>query len=333
MTSTTHVSRRRVLVAGGALALAAGLPRISGAQSGWLPARDVRIMNGFAAGGSGELVCRILAEALRPGFGHPVVVETKAGANGFIAAQAVASAEPDGHTVGLGTMSMLTIAPQLPGIKLPLNVDTDLTPIANVAGVYKLLITYPDAPFRTVPELIAYAKANPGKISYGSAGIGSSPHMAAELFRSQAGIDIVHVPYKGGAPAMVDLMAGRVQMMIGNMPDFLSQVKAGKLRGVAFGGDRAAPELPDLPLIKQWLPKYSVSNWFAIVGPGRMPPQILAAWNAAIQKVLTDSATQARFTGLGVEILGGSVEKFNAEIATYRANWAAVIRSANIRAE
>jgi tripartite-type tricarboxylate transporter receptor subunit TctC len=290
-------------------------------------------MNGFAAGGSGDFVCRVLADALRPLLGQSVIVDTQAGANGFIAAQTVARAAPDGHTIGLATMSMLTIAPQLPGVKLPISVDTDLTPIANVAGIYKLLIAYPDAPFRAVPELIAYAKANPGKISYASAGIGSSPHLAAELFRSQAGIDIVHIPYKGGAPAIVDLAAGRVQMMIGNMTDFLGQVKGGKLRGIAFGGDRASPALPDLPLIKQWLPQYNVSNWFGIVGPGRLAPHITSALNAAIQKAVAEPAAQARLVEHGAEILAGPVERFNAEIAAYRANWSSVIRTAGIRAE
>jgi tripartite-type tricarboxylate transporter receptor subunit TctC len=325
--------RRRLIAAGPGAALAAVLPRTAGAQSAWQPTREVRIMNGFAAGGSGEYVCRVLADALRGQLGVPVIVDTQPGANGFIAAGVVARAAPDGHTIGLATMGMLTIAPQLPGQKPPINVETDLTPISNVAGVYKLLVTNPDAPFKTVPELIAYARANPGKISYGSAGVGSSPHMAAELFRTQAGIDIVHVPYKGGAAAMVDLIAGRIQMMIGNMPDFLSQVKAGKLRGIAFGGERASPALPDLPLIKQWLPKYSVTNWFGIVGPGRMPPHVLTALNGAIQKALADPAAQARMLEHGVEILGGPADKFNAEIAAYRANWAVVIKSANIKAE
>jgi tripartite-type tricarboxylate transporter receptor subunit TctC len=323
--------RRRILTAGGALAL--GLPRFAGAQTGWKPTRDVRIMNGFAAGGSGELVCRIIAEAVRPLFGQNVIVDTQAGANGFIAAQAVARAAPDGQVVGMATMSMLTIAPQLPGVKLQINVETDLTPIANVAGIYSLLVVSPDAPFRTVPELIAYAKAKPGAISYASAGVGSAPHLAAELFRSQAGIDIVHVPYKGGAPAIIDVAAGRVQMMFGNLSDFLGQVKGGKLRGVAFGGERASPALPDLPLIKQWLPNYSVSNWFSIVGPGRLPASIVAAWNAALQKGLAEPAMQARITELGAEVLVGSTERFNAEIAAYRSNWAGVIRSAGIKAE
>ncbi len=322
--------RREFLRAGGAIALA-GLPRFAMAQQAWRPTRDVRIMNGFAAGGSGELVCRIVAEALRPIFGQHVIVETQAGANGFIAAQAVARAAPDGHTVGLATMSMLTIAPQLPGMKLPINVDSDLTPLSNIAGIYKLLVVSPDAKFRTVPELIAYAKANPGKVTYASAGIGSSPHLAAELFRNQAGIDIVHVPYKGGAPALFDVSAGRVDMMIGNLSDFLGQVKGGKLRGVAFGGDRASPALPDLPLIKQWLPNYSVSNWFSLVGPGHLPAHITSAWNAALQKAVADPAMQARFADLGAEVLAGPRERFLQEIATYRSNWAGVVKSANIR--
>jgi tripartite-type tricarboxylate transporter receptor subunit TctC len=309
------------------------LPRLGFAQSAWKPTRDVRIMNGFAAGGSGELVCRLIAEAVRPSMGQNVIVDTQAGANGFIAAQAVARAAPDGNTVGMATMSMLTISPQLPGVKLQINVETELTPIANVAGIYILLVVSPDAPFRTVPELIAYAKAKPGAISYASAGVGSAPHLAAELFRSQAGIDIVHVPYKGGAPAILDVAAGRVQMMFGNLSDFLGQVKGGKLRGVAFGGDRTAPALPDLPLIKHWLPHYSVSNWFSIVGPGHLPANIVAAWNAAIQKGMADPAIQSRLSELGAELLVGSTERFQAEIATYRANWGGVIRSAGIKAE
>jgi len=328
---TTHrFTRRHVL---GMLASAAAFPRLAFGQAAFQPTRDVRIMNGFAAGGSGEFVCRVLAEGLRTQFGVPVIVDTQPGANGFIAAGAVARAAPDGHTIGLATMAMLTISPQLPGQKPPIDPVKDLAPLANVAGVYKLLVFNPEAPFKTVPELIAYAKANPGKISYGSAGVGSSPHMAAELFRSQAGIDIVHVPYKGGAPAIVDLIAGRIQMMIANLPDLLGQVRGGKLRGVAFGGDKASPALPDLPLIKQWLPKYSVTNWFSLVGPGRLPPNLVAAWNASINKALADPAVQARLLEHGVEVIGGSVDRFNAEIAAYRANWAAVIKSANIKAE
>jgi tripartite-type tricarboxylate transporter receptor subunit TctC len=323
-------NRRRLLAAGLA---AATLPGVSRAQEPWKPSRDVRILCGFAAGGSGDFVCRVIAEALRPQFGQAVLVETQPGANGFIAAQSVARAAPDGHVVGLATMGMLTISPQLPGLKLPMNVDTDLTPLANVAGIYKLLIAAPDAPFKTVPELIAYAKANPGKVTYASAGVGSSPHLAAELFRSQAGIDIVHVPYKGGAPALVDVAAGRVHMMIGNLTDFLGQVRAGKVRGIAFGGDRVSPALPDLPLIKQWLPKYSVTNWFGIVGPGKLPANITAAWNTALQRAVAEPAARARLIEHGADILAGPLDRFQGEIAAYRTNWDNVIKAAGIRAD
>jgi tripartite-type tricarboxylate transporter receptor subunit TctC len=303
------------------------------AQGTWAPTREVRILNGFAAGGSGELVCRILAESMRPIVGQPVIVDTQAGANGFIAAGVVARAAPDGHTIGMATMGMLTITHQIPGAKVPINPETDLTPIANVAGIDTVLIAHPEAPFKTVPELIAHAKANPGKLAYASAGIGSAPHLAAELFLRQAGIDVVHVPYKGGAPAMQDVMAGRVQMMIGNLPDFLGQVRGGKLRPIAIGGDARAPALPDVPLIKQWLPQYSVTNWFGFVGPGKLPPHIVAALNAAMQKAIATPEMQKRLVDAGISPLGGSVDKFSAEIAAYRANWAAVIKSANIKAE
>jgi tripartite-type tricarboxylate transporter receptor subunit TctC len=324
------MKRRDLLAAGSALAL---LPRFGFPQSGWRPSRDVRIMNGFAAGGSGEITCRIMAEALRPILGQNVIVDTQAGANGFIAAQAVARSAPDGHTIGLATMGMLTISPQLPGLKLPLDVEKDLTPLCNIAGIYKLLCAWPEAPFKTVPELIAYAKANPGKVTYASAGIGSSPHLAAELFKQQAGIDIVHIPYKGGAAATVDLIAGRVMMTIGNFSDFLGAVKSGKLRAIAFGGDRAAPAFPDLPLIKQTLPKYSVSNWFAFAGPGNLPPAITMAWNAALQKAGSDPAVQQRFAEMGAEPLTGPHDQFMQLISTYKSNWAGVIKSANIRAD
>ncbi|MGH8764676.1 MAG: Bug family tripartite tricarboxylate transporter substrate binding protein [Burkholderiales bacterium] len=309
------------------------VPRFGFAQAGWKPTRDVRIMNGFAAGGSGEVTCRIMAEALRPILGQNVIVDTQAGANGFIAAQAVARAAPDGHTVGLATMGMLTISPQLPGLKLPINVDTDLTPIANVAGIYKLLVTAPDVPFKTVPELIAYAKANPGKVTYASAGVGSSPHLATELFSRMAGINTVHIPYKGGAAAIVDMMANRVMFTIGNFSDFLGAVKGGKLHALAFGGDRPAPLFPDLPLIKQFVPGYSVSNWFSFAGPGKLPMPITLAWNEALQKAAADPAAQKRFADMGAEMLAGPLDQFLKEIATYRSNWAGVIKAANIRAD
>jgi tripartite-type tricarboxylate transporter receptor subunit TctC len=327
-----RVGRRTILSALGLGIASATLPAWSQAKA-WKPARPVRLINGFSAGGSADMLCRILAEALRPLLDQTVIVETKAGANGFIAAEAVARAAPDGLTIGLATMSMLAVAPQLPGLKLPINTQTELTPIGSIAGIYSLLVSPPDAPFRTVPDLIAYAKAHPGAISYASAGTGSTPHLAGELFRRQANIDIVHVPYKGGSQALLDLMAGRVNILIGNMPDFLPQVKSGALRAIAFGGERAAPALPDVPLIKNWLPRYNVNNWFGIVGPAHLPESITTALSNALQAALADPSVRNRMIDLGAEVVPGTPAQLQKMIDDERSRWGEVIRAANIRVE
>ncbi len=320
---------RRAALAGAAL-----LPTsLATAQPGWKPTKEVRILCGFAPGGSGDMLCRLMAESLRGQWGQNVIVETRSGANGMISAEACARAAPDGHTVVLATMAMLTVAPVLPGMVMPISVENDLTPIASLAGIYKLLIAYPNAPFRDVPGLIAHARANPQAVTFGSAGVGSSPHLAAELFARMAGVEMTHVPYRGGAPALTDLVAGRIGFMIGNMPEFLGQVRAGGARGVAFGGGVAAPALPDLPLIKQWLPEYDVSNWFGFCGPGRLPAEILGAWNAALRQALADPQVRPKLIDGGIEILGGPLGEFEARIARDRRRWAEVIRAANIRAE
>ena len=322
-------SRRAFLRSSAALACAA---TPLAAQPAWRPSREVRILCGFAPGGAGDLLCRLVADALRPRWGQAVVVETRSGAGGMISAEACARAAPDGHTVVLATMAMLTVSPQLLGTTLPIRVETDLTPITSLAGIYKILVAYPGAPFQDVPGLIAAARGSPGRIAYGSAGPGSSPHLAAELFARVAGVEFTHVPYRGGAPAMVDLAAGRVQFMIGNMPEFLGQIRGGALRAVAFGGSAPAPALPDLPLIRQWLPDYDVNNWFGFCGPGGMPAEILDAWNAALRQALAEEPTRSRMTEAGMEILGGPVAEFEAMIARDRRRWGEVIRGADIRA-
>jgi len=333
MSSIEHGKRRLMglAVAGGALASLRLRPAM--AQAEWRPATVVRLINGFSPGGSADQLCRVLAQPLAARLGQPVIVETRTGSGGFVAASAVARSAADGHTLGLATMGMLTISSQLRGLSLPLDVQKDLTPICGVAGIYSLLVASPQAPFRDVPELIAYAKANPGKLSYASTGIGSAPNLAAELFRSQAGVNIVHIPYKGGSQAVVDLIAGRVDMLIGNLPDFLPQVRGGQIRPIAFAGERAAPELPGVPLIKQWLPGYSVTNWFGIVAPAGLKPDVLQAWSQALQQVLAEPDTRNRMTELGMEIMGGSPQAFLERIDQDRERWSAVIKSANITLE
>ncbi len=329
---TEPLSRRTLLAALGSSLAAATLPTYAQVAD-WKPAKPIRLINGFAAGGSGDLVCRILAEGLRPILGQNVVVETRAGANGFIAAEAVSHAAPDGLTLGFATMSMLAVAPQLPGVKISINPQTELTPIAPIANIYSLLVSSNDAPFKSVPELIAYAKAHPGEISYASAGTGSIGHLAGELFRRQANIDIVHVPYKGGSQAMIDLQAGRVKMLLGNMSDYLGQVKSGQLRAIAFGGERGSVQLAGLALINRTLPDFNMSNWFSIVGPAQMPEPIVSSLSRAIQTALADPAVVRRLAELGAEPMSSTQPQFVKLIETERKRWGDVIRAANIRAD
>ena len=222
---------------------------------------------GFAPGGTADLLCRILADAVTPEIGQKVIVDTKTGASGFIANETVANAAPDGRTIGLAAMAAMCVSPVMPGQKLPINVDTDLTPIASIAGVYNMLVFGKHVPFRTVPELIEQAKKNPGKLSYASAGNGTSQHLAGELFKKMAGVNLLHVPYRGGAPAIQDMVAGNCDMMFGNMPEFLGQIGGG-----GSDPDRlrlaACPRrcFPNLPLISQFLPGFEVVNWFAVFG-------------------------------------------------------------------
>ena len=335
MTSTPNVpNRRKIMMTGGALALTAGLPSMATAQgtAGWAPTRDVHLAIGFPVGGSADVLCRIIANALRPVFGQSVVVDSKTGANGFIAGEYVYNAAPDGHNVCFVTMGMMSIAHQYPGVKLPFK-PSDFTPLGSIGGITSVLIVNPDAPFKTVPELIAYAKANPGKVAYASSGPGSSTHLAAEMFRIQAGIDLLNVTYRGGGPAMIDLLANRVPMMIGNLPDFVALIKGGKLRAVALGGTQTTPLFPDLPLIKQWLPDYDVDSWFGLVGPPHMPVHIQTAWNAALQRIFADPAVKKTLYDNAIRITIGPVDQFKSEIASASKRWGDVIRTANIKAE
>jgi tripartite-type tricarboxylate transporter receptor subunit TctC len=295
--------------------------------------KSVLFLNGFPAGGTSDLIGRLLGEALRPGIGQSVVVENRTGASGLIAAEACARSAPDGHTLFLTTMALMTINPVMPGQLMPINVDRDLTPIVNVAGVYNLLVFSPNVPFKTVPELIDYAKKKPGKLTYASSGIGTSQHLSGELFKRLAGVDILHVPYRGGAPAIQDIINGRVDMMFGNMPEFMGQIRGGKLKPIAFGGTKASPLLPDLPLIGRWLPEYKVSNWFGVVGPAGLSAKWIAYWNDAINNVARQEKFKQQMADNSMEILGGTPDEFKAIIASDRKRWGEVIQRGGIKAQ
>ncbi len=322
------MNRRALLAAFATISLAAALP--SGAQQ---LKGDVKFLNGFPPGGTSDLLGRLVAEAVSPVVGQKVIVEQRTGASGFIAAEATARSAPDGHTIFLSPMAVMAVAPVMPGQKLTIDVDRDLTPISNLAGVYNILVVGSSTPFKTVAEVIDFAKKNPGKLTYASAGNGTSQHLSGEFFKNLAAVDILHVPYRGGAPAILDIVGGRTTMMFGNMPEFLGQIRGGGLRAVAFGAARPSPLFADLPVISGTLADFKISNWFGVVGPAGLSPEWTGFWNRAIQTV----AKQPKFIQLmadnGMEILAGTPDEFKATIVADRKKWSEVIQSAKIRAD
>ncbi len=322
--------KRRMAMGGGAAVLGtlAGFPAQAQKLTG-----DVRFLCGFAPGGTADLLCRILAEAVMAEVGQKVIVENKTGASGFIANEIIANAPPDGRTVGLAAMAAMCVAPVMPGQKLPINVDTDLTPLANIAGVYNMLVFGKHVKLRTVAELIEEAKKNPGKLSYASAGNGTSQHLAAELFQRMAGVKLLHVPYRGGAPAIQDLISGNCDIMFGNMPEFLGQIGGGGLIPIAFGSPRVSPMFSSLPLISKDLPGFEMVNWFAVFGSKGLPAETTALWNKALRAAVAKPDVRKRFVDNGMDIVVGSPEELKATIVADRKKWAEVIQSAGIRAD
>jgi tripartite-type tricarboxylate transporter receptor subunit TctC len=321
---------RRTIIAAAALVL---LAAVTPARAQDFPSKEVRFLCGFAPGGTCDLLSRMMAEHLSPFLGQRVVVENRTGASGNIAADLVAKSPPDGHTVLLATMALYTVMPQMPSMTLPFDVDRDLTPISNLANITNVLVVSPQGPIRSVPQLIGMARAEPGRLTYASAGNGGSQYLAAEMFKRMAGVDLLHVPYRGGAPAIVDITAGRTDMMFGNLPEFLGQIRGGGLRVIAYGAPDPSPLFPDLPPISATVPGFVVPNWFGVAGPGNMPRPILDRWVAAVRQVNADPTFRRRLTENGMTSLIDGPEALRADIARDRQRWGEVIRAANIRAD
>jgi len=297
----------------------------------WKPTQEPRIVLGFAAGGGGDILSRIMAAGLEPLIGKPIIVENRAGANGFIAAEHAARAKPDGHTLAFVTMSMMTVAPYVPGNKLPIDVDKALLPLAPLADIPIIAITHTQAPFDSIPALIARAKANPGKMNYGTAGVASIGHLSGELFNALAGTDLQHVAYKGGSQAMVDLIGGRIDLMIGNMPDFVAAIADRRLKPLAFAGTRVKDQLPGLPLMSASLLGFVAQNWFALMVPAGTDPGVIAAWSNAIQKALAQAEIRERLSKAGFDPLSGRTAELQQLIVDDRKRWQKVIVESKIR--
>ncbi len=324
MRSTT---RRYALAALAALAAAS----VASAQEAW-PARPIQMVIPFPPGGPTDVTGRVLAEKLSLELKRNVVVENKAGASGNIGAQFVAKAAPDGYTIFFSTGGTHGINPFLyakPGYD-PVK---DFVPVAWVTTSPNILVVHPSFPAKTLTELIALAKASPGKLSSAAPGQGSTPHMFGELLKRTAGIEIQHIAYRGSGPALADVVAGHVPIMFDGIPSSLPLVQAGKLRAIAVTGTSRLPAAPDIPTVAETIPGFDASGWFAVYAPAGTPPAVVARLNQAINRVLEMPDVRKRYAELGAEPVGGPPEKLRDQVARERAKGSELIRATGMKAE
>ena len=296
------------------------------------PDKPVRLIVPFAPGGTIDVLGRIIGEKLSARLGQPFVIDNRAGANSVIGCEIVAHAAPDGHTiiiVAAGFAVNATLSPSL-----PFDTVRDFAPVGTVAGGPYLMVVHASVPAKTVAEFIAWAKTRPGGVNYASTGIGSPPHLAAELFRLSAGVDLHHVPYKGGGAVLPDLLAGRVSMFFGSISTLRAPVQAGKVRTIAVTTLKRAPAMPDVPTFAEsGLPGYEVNGWYGMLAPARTPRNTIAALNGALRQSLEDGDTRARLATNGLDPMPNSPEEFAALIRSEIAKWGKVIRAAGIKPE
>jgi tripartite-type tricarboxylate transporter receptor subunit TctC len=304
----------------------------AGAQN--YPERVVRIVNPFPPGGSVDITARILAQKLSENTGHQFIVETRAGAGGNTGSDSVAKSDPDGYTLLFTAPGPLTVNQTLYVKGLPFDPEKDFAPIAIFARTPIVLMVNPNVPVKNVQELIAYAKQNPGKVNFGSAGNGSTPHLSGELLKSMTKIEITHVPYRGTGPAMSDLIAGHIQMMFDLLPGSLPQISAGKVRALANAGAKRAAALADLPTVaEQGLPGFDSASWVALVAPAKTPAPVLAKLREEVGKVIASPDIVKRLHELGSEPGTANEPDARAFLAAETKKWAEVIRISGAKAE
>ncbi|MBK7658988.1 MAG: tripartite tricarboxylate transporter substrate binding protein [Betaproteobacteria bacterium] len=319
-----------------ALALAAlsclALPASASAQ-GDFPTKPIRFVVPAAAGGPTDLTARLIAQEMQKALGQPVVVEPKPGAGGNVGADAVAKSAPDGYTILMATIGTHAINQTLYK-SLPFDPVKDFTPVTQVVQYPLIFVVNPSVPAKNVKEFIDYAKAYPGKLNRASGGSGTSMHLSGELFRSMAGLDLPHIPYKGSAPALNDLMGGQVQLMFDSMMTALPLVKAGKLRALGTTGTTRSSAAPDVPTIaEQGMPQYSAAGWIGVVAPAKTPPEIVAKLRNAVVTALKTPQVAERLTSQAAEIVGSTPEEFGAFMKAETAKWAIAVRASGATVE
>jgi tripartite-type tricarboxylate transporter receptor subunit TctC len=323
------IRRRSFLrLAAGAAALPA-LPRLARADT--YPSRPVHLFIGYPPGGSADMTARLFGQWLSERLGQQFVIESRPGAGTNIATQAAIRAAPDGYTLLLAAPANATN----PALFAKLNFDfiRDTTPVAGLIRFPDVVEVNPSLPIHTIPELIAYAKANPGKLNFASSGVGSTLHVAGELFKMMTGADIVHVPYRGGGPALIDLMSGRVQLMFDNLPTSLQYIRQGKLRALAVTSAQRAAVLPDVPVVADFVPGYEASAWYGLVAPKGTPDAIVERLNREVNAILAKPEITKQLADLSASPLPGSAADFGKLIADETAKWGKVIKFAGIKPE
>jgi tripartite-type tricarboxylate transporter receptor subunit TctC len=315
-------------LAAGTAALSAA-SRIARAQA--YPSRPVRWVVGYTPGGGNDIIARLMAQWLQARLGQPFVIENRPGAASNIATEAVVKAPADGYTLLLINFANAANTTMYRNLKF--DFIRDIVPAAAIVTVPNLVLVNPSVPAKTIPEFIAYAKANPGKVTMASSGIGSTGHLAAELLKMMTGIDLVHVPYRGNGPAVTDLLGGQVQALIASLPSSIEYVKAGKVRGLAVTSAMRAEASPDLPAVAESVPGYEVSSWYGIGLPRNTPSDVVETLNREVNAGLADPATKAKLAQEGGISISGTPADFAKLIAAETEKWGKVIRAANIKAD
>ncbi|MET0867554.1 MAG: tripartite tricarboxylate transporter substrate binding protein [Pseudorhodoplanes sp.] len=296
------------------------------------PSKPIKLIVPFPPGGPNDIIARVVGAKMSELIGQPVVIDNRGGAGGVLGTDAVAKAEPDGYTIAITSAGALAISKSLQE-KLPYDTLKDLKPVTLVAKVPELLVVANNVPAKSMPELLALAKAKPGQLNFASTGPGSMPHLAGELFKTSAGIDIVHVPYKGAAPAVNDIIGEQVQMVFLDIPVLLPQVQAGKVRPIAIGSRERVPSLPDVPTTAEvGLPQIEAENWYGMVAPAATPTAIIAKLHKATVDALGSADVKDKLASQGAILVGNTPEEFAAYIQSEIDKWGKVAKAANIKA-
>ena len=319
------------LVRAGLVAVVFALaPHLAAAEN--YPERPIRFVVPYAAGGTTDLLSRAIAQKLSEAIGQPVVPDNRPGAGGNVGAEIVAKSPPDGYTMLMAPVSPMAINVTLYGNKMTFNPEKDFAPITLVAKVPLVLVVHPSVPVKTLQELIALAKSKPGQLNYGSAGNGSSNHLVGEMLKTAAGIDIVHIPYRGGGPAMMAVVAGQIDMLVGQVPTVASMVNSGRLRAIAVSGAKRSPALPEVPTIAEsGLPGFDATAWYSIVVPAGTPKPIIARLHTELVKILNSPDIRARLISEGADVETSTPEELAAFVRAEIPKWEKAVKDSGAK--